>query len=115
MKGKTMLEINSIGFPILPIKLYEGNDVTVNSKDLLAWKRTMERMIGALRKRLADPVEMVAEALYRSRPKVPGPPRPSLPKGALDAYRERARLFLSDGKPKQTKPPPPKAAKEEDT
>ena len=102
-----MMKMNAEGVPILNLKLHEGDDVIVDAKELLEWQGTLTRMLRALRRRLADPVEMVAEALYRAEPIPPGPA--GLPFGSPHAdwtrYRERARSILSDADLSRPLPP----------
>lgn len=92
------MELNSQGRPILPIKIYEGDDLIVDAQDLLEWQRSFIEPLDRMTARLADPVEMVAEAIYRTEPKPPGRPSPpfgSFGKNVWEPYREKARAFLS--------------------
>lgn len=43
------MELNAKGRPILPLKLYDGDDVIVDIKELLAWQRSSIRQIERLR------------------------------------------------------------------
>ena len=94
------MEYNARGHPILPIKLQDGDDVIVDVKELLEWQRSFIRRDEHLTQRLADPVNLVAEAIYRTEPKPPGPADPPFGspcygENVWRPYREKARAFLS--------------------